>query len=416
MKEEYSREKLFKTFIKDIKKKESAGLPMQNTKTNKNKSLKKVLGIIYRDIYQAYVLNSNKDMRSDLTSLIQNPKNYSSTFFPKEIREYILANSQRQLIYTFAEPKIKIVFTLFSEEELAHLDNYTEQVKIMLLWLSICRMYSAKTCVNQIEIYIYPTPFNKKLPKTNIDILSADQINTAYTYHCPKNGEIVIFRNEEWFKVFLHETFHTYGLDFANVTKNNNAVDQRLRRLFPIDSEYNATEAYAETWARIMNCAINVFLALQNKKDENLFFEYMETSIELEREFSLFQCHKILNFMGVDYSDLYEETEKSRSLRKNLYKEKTNVFAYYVLTSIFMNDIGGFLHWCYTHNSSLLQFNNRSHQSLKEFADYIEEEYKNKTLTTCLIEMKEIYINASKKAQTRINVLLLETTRMSLFG
>ena len=81
-----------------------------------------------------------------------------------------------------------------------------------------------------------------------------------------------------------------------------------------------------------------------------------------------------------------------------------------------MNDFTGFLEWCYTHNSSLLQFNNRSQHSLKEFALYIEKEYKNKELNDCLIKMNELYINTSKKTRTRMNQLLLETTRMTIMG
>lgn len=412
--EEYNREKFSKNFIKDLKKNDLMSLKKET------KVLKKVLVVIYRDLYKAYHLNNSKDMKlkmqTDIKDQIQYPTNYSTSFFPKEIHDYILKNSKKQLIYTFTEPNIRIFFTLFSDEELTYLDDYTKQVQIMLMWLTICRMYSAKLCVNQLDIYIYPTPFNKKLPKNNIDILSTEHINTAYTYHCPKNGEIVIFRNEEWFKVFLHETFHTYGLDFANIPKNNNTVNKNLHTIFPIDSEFNATEAYAETWARIMNCAMSVFLALTNKKEDYLFYEYMEAILELERAFSLFQCNKILAFMGMKYSDLYEKNEKSVILRKNLYKENTNVFAYYILTAIFMNDVGGFLNWCYTHNLSLLQFNNRSQQSLEDFAKYIEKEYKNKKINECLIEMNEMYINATKKTKTQMNDLLLETTRMSLFG
>ena len=423
--EEYSRESFLKHFIKDFRVTNNVN---NNDKTGKN--TKAVYNIIYKDIYQAYAYTNSaeykKGMRSDIIDLLDKegerkkenkPNSYDTTFFPKAVNEYIKKNSKYQLTYTIPENNIRIHFTLFSENELAHLDNYAQQARIMLMWLYICRMYSAKTCVKKLDIYIYPTPLNKKIPQSTMDILSSENVNTAYTYHCPSDGEIVIFRNEEWFKVFLHETFHTYGLDFANVpVKNNNVVNATLRRLFPVESEFNATEAYTETWARIMNCAICVFCALKNKKDLNKFTEYMQSSLELERAFAAFQCNKILKFMGMDYKDLYEATEKSALLRRTMYKEKTNVFAYYILTSILMNDFTGFLEWCYSHNSSLLQFNNRSQHALKEFALYIEKEYKNKELNDCLIKMNELYINTSKKTRTRMNQLLLETTRMTIMG
>jgi hypothetical protein len=81
-----------------------------------------------------------------------------------------------------------------------------------------------------------------------------------------------------------------------------------------------------------------------------------------------------------------------------------------------MNDIDGFLKWCSGHNLSLLQFNNKSQQALKEFGEYIEKEYKNEKMNECLKEMNELYLNSSKSNKNKMNNILLETTRMTLFG
>ena len=417
--EKYSREKFFKTFIRDLNEN-------KEKEEKKDKTMDKVLLHIYRDLHEAhtYIQKHQNKINSDIKKEIKQPSIYNDTFFPEDIRTYININAKYQLTYTFndsfhSSEQIKIHYTLFSEDELTYLDNYMEQTQTMLMWLRICRAYAAKMCAEKIDIYIYPTPFNKSLPRTNVDILSAEQVNTAYTYHCPKNGEIVIFRNEEWFKVFLHETFHTYGLDFANAPKNN-PVHHTLARIFPIMSEFNATEAYAETWARVMNSAIHVFLALKDKSAMEKFKEYLQTSLALERYFAVFQCNKILAFMGMNYTDLYSTKEKNSgaaaALRRNLYREKTSVFAYYILTSIFMENISSFLGWCETHNSSLLQFNNRSHHSLTEFAAYIEQEYKSDSYNSCLQQMKAQYMQLLKKKKTPMNEFVLTTTRMTLLG
>jgi hypothetical protein len=420
---EYNRESFLKTFIKGLKETTSKTNPNPNNNhNNNNDNNNDELKVIYNDIHTAYALmKKTKKLRSDIKKKeeMSKPEMYDSHFLPKEINEYIIKNTKYQLTYYDDINDIKIHFALFSENELEHLDNYIEQAEVIILWLYICRMYSAKTCANKIKIYIYPTPFNKKLPKSNIDILSAEHVNTAYTYDCPKDAEIIIFRNEEWFKVFLHESFHTYGLDFSNIKNNKNTgLYNQLKSIFPIESEFNVTEAYAETWARIMNCAICVFYALikKNKKDEKKFIEYMHSSLELESSFSIFQCNKILKFMGMEYKDLYEKKEESSILKRQLYKEKTNVFAYYIITSILMNDIDGFLKWCSGHNLSLLQFNNKSQQALKEFGEYIEKEYKNEKMNECLKEMNELYLNSSKSNKNKMNNILLETTRMTLFG
>ena len=81
-----------------------------------------------------------------------------------------------------------------------------------------------------------------------------------------------------------------------------------------------------------------------------------------------------------------------------------------------MNDVSGFLKWCSEHNTSLLQFNNKSQQALKEFGEYIEKEYKTEKMNECLKEMNELYLHTTKSNKNKMNNILLKTTRMTLFG
>mgnify|MGYP003324525834 CR=1 FL=1 len=56
----------------------------------------------------------------------------------------------------------------------------------------------------------------------------------------------------------------------------------------------------------------------------------------MEKTFSLIQTIKILNKMNIiDYEILYKKDRISR-ISRNLYKEKTNVFCYYILKMIFL--------------------------------------------------------------------------------
>ena len=72
------------------------------------------------------------------------------------------------------------------------------------------------------------------LPSTNIEILNSSHVNTAFTRTCPKKSEIVVFRKEEWFKVFIHESFHNFGLDFSDM--NNAECTSRILDIFPVNS------------------------------------------------------------------------------------------------------------------------------------------------------------------------------------
>jgi hypothetical protein len=73
------------------------------------------------------------------------------------------------------------------------------------------------------------------------------------------NG-IYIFRKEEWFKVFIHETFHSLGLDFARMPEES--ANQALFSIFPVRCDYRFYEAYTETWATILHSLI---LAMESR-------------------------------------------------------------------------------------------------------------------------------------------------------
>jgi hypothetical protein len=221
---------------------------------------------------------------------------------------------------------------------------------------------------------------------------------------------MVIFRSEEWKKVFIHETFHSYGLDFSS--HDSRVVTDTVRKIFPIDSEYNIEEAYAETWARIINSAFCSYNSLTDNKDSKTFLLYMDFSLRMERLFSLYQCNKILQFMGLTYEDLHSSEEKSAYLRKNFYRENTNVFAYYVLTAVFMNDYLGFLQWCEDNNTAFMQFNG-TRKNMESFSKFIEDDYDSETFKTGLKCVANVGQQKRGKRSAKPSTLL-QTTRMSV--
>ena len=81
-------------------------------------------------------------------------------------------------------------------------------------------------------IYLYMTPFEKFLPECSITVIGPDNVNSGISYVCPEDGEIVIYRREEWFKVFIHETFHALGLDFASMKQDQ--LNKNIRYLFQL--------------------------------------------------------------------------------------------------------------------------------------------------------------------------------------
>jgi len=175
-------------------------------------------------------------------------------------------------------------------------------------------------------------------------VLDTVHVNTAFTYTCPESRtatrptEIVLFRREEWFKVFLHETFHYYNLDFSSMDReflkkqNKSAAD-----FFNLSCQPDLYECYCETWARILNL---IFLRLK-RNETQLFFQH---ALQQEAEFACYQACRVLSFKGITYSDMIQHMRYVR----DVYREKTNVFAYYVLTAMMLTNINAFMEWCYT--------------------------------------------------------------------
>ena len=280
----------------------------------------------------------------------------------------------------------------------------------MLVWLYIVNIYSSKKCVKKLNIFIYHTTLLKILPESNVSILDEHNVNTAFTTTCPSNSEIVVFRKEEWFKAFIHETFHNFGLDFSDI--NMIKVNEKIVSIFQVNSNVNLFESYTEFWARIINVIFCSFTNMEDKNNINEFLINSEFFINYERIFSFFQMVKILNFMGLTYNNLYK---KNDLYKKTLYKENSNVLSYYIITLIMINNYQDFLLWCNENNTELLQFK-KTAKNLEKYCKFIETNYKSKSMingvecTTKLLNVVRLHSKKNKELNYLINNL-----RMTLF-
>ena len=81
--------------------------------------------------------------------------------------------------------------------------------------------------------------------------------------------------------------------------------------------------------------------------------------------------------MGLEYYNLYDNSSQSVSAREYLYREKTDVFAYYILKCILIHSYPQFLIWCNENNTKtkdgrLLKFR-ESPDNLRSFYELITE-------------------------------------------
>lgn len=396
--------------------------------TTKTDNILKILfkqitsGVSYINEFKSKNPYTSKIERITNYRQIPKPKTFSPDSIPSEIRRHIDKFTLNLLTYSIQIFNRKISIIFLTEDE--PIDNinvvYNKYVDYMLVWLYIVNIYSSITCSVTLNIYIYHTSVVKILPISNTLVLGKTHINTAFTRTCQRDSEIVIFRKEEWFKTFIHETFHNFGLDFSDMDMK--IYNTKILQIFKVKSEVKLFEAYTEFWARMINCLFCSYLNMKNKKNVNEFLSNAMIFINFERIFSFFQMVKVLNFMDMTYPNLYDNNPDSTKIRNTMYKEDTNVLSYYIITLILFNNYQSFLSWCYTNNSTdkhnnnntLLQFN-KTPINLDKFCKFIETKYKSKHILDS-IRCTEILLTDIKRRSVKKKSLgyLLRNLRMTM--
>ena len=69
-------------------------------------------------------------------------------------------------------------------------------------------------------------------------------------------------------------------------------------------------------------------------------------NIKKEAFHSLYQLLKILKFQDLNYKLITEKKEEHIRICNHLYREKSSVFSYYIITGLLINNFGDFLLWC----------------------------------------------------------------------
>lgn len=359
---------------------------------------------LYKDIAKgAKVVSKLRRAGQLVGNLVPVPKGLDTrlkggSYFPSAIKEHIVAHTKHLLIYkaTIDGREISIEFGI-TEDQLGDLDRYEEYADFMVQWLYVCGIYSKDKCARTLDVRMFLTGYEKLLPDKANTVLGPANVNTGYSYFCAPIGEIVLYRSEEWKKVFIHETFHAYGLDFGC---SNTGMVERIKAIFPVKSEFNISEAYTETWARICNSAMCAYSCVSGKPTEDKFMQAVQFNIGVERMYAAIQCAKVLKHMGLDYGSLIDTTtQTSALLRTNLYRENSNVLAYYVITASLLSSYPQFITWCRRHNTVLLRFRS-TEKNFKSFTDLIEESARSKEFLALLESMKSVNMSHMKNSLT----------------
>jgi len=309
-------------------------------------------------------------------------------FLPEHIKTNIENKITHILRYStqIGSHKVLLEFGILDEDELTDIDKYEDYTEWIFTWLHFCFTHTGNSCVETLNIKIYLSSINKVLPGNKTKVLGPSEINTGYTYHCKENNEIVIFRSEEWMKVLLHETMHCFGFDMSS---HDMLIKNTLKKYFPIKSEFLLSESYAEFWARTLNIVFYNYFLHKKRINSKRILEDIKYGLEIEKYYSIYQSSKILDYMSLGYDDIVCNSEKNICLRQNLYRERTNVFSYYILTSILFFDYESVLIFFKKSNKHLLKFHS-NRENIVYFLKMIIKRSRNKKYRTQIYKSRNM--------------------------
>ena len=378
----------------------------------------------------------------------------ASIYIDPNIITYISNNINNCKIITYENTihnkKFIFNFVIYDKININNLDNI---VKNMLVFLQILIKISKninnetnKCSKDGLSITFFLTPFLKKMNITeyknndknndknydkNKEILGVNNVNSGFAYVCLTSGLIFIYRKQEFFKVFVHEALHAYGIDtalHADFSKNNKY--NKFIKLFAFANKdhinIGINEALTEFWTALLFLCVNSY---QYSKNLTNFIYNFERLYKLELVHALYQINKILRANDLTYSS-FINASTSNSITNSSYRETTHIFSYFIVKTLMLINHEHML------NSHLFDLNSISNMNKIDFNSFINIKFKHneiavnklfsnlyeytldplfiKTMNTIELEYIKHYNNYAKNKTYKLNKKQKHQTRKFL--
>lgn len=280
-----------------------------------------------------------------------NQKSTAFNYIPLQIRQNITSSLQKTILtFSFtvstegkSKDRIEKTYTIHLWAPiLPNKHKIVKYIEKIFVWLHTIHPYTKPNCSTDVNIFLFLTDFLKKLPEKKTELISEIHANTAFTTGCYSNKtDIFIFREEEWFKVLMHESFHNQGLDFLEMPQK--PINTAIKKMFAVSliDDVRLYESYCETWANFMCFMFSVYYKTKPETTRRERISLLKDVVEKEIVFALYQCAKVLRFQDLHYSDFIKG---SYTIQK--YNEKTQTFSYYIVKCILLYNINSFLEFC----------------------------------------------------------------------
>jgi hypothetical protein len=236
--------------------------------------------------YKQRIITMTNIQEKKITSVDRIPRASQSlyTFIHPEIRSHIEEHSStvHTISMMIGQRKYNLHIILESiENSRARTKKVQTIVQYTFYWLHVLQKYAEmqntgsyrgpQPCSTEVGIYFYMTSMKKSLPEHCNTPIGIHHVNTAVTTGCQASTNIHVFREEEWFKVLIHESFHNSGLDFIDMDPTTlKQMTDVIRILFPVSvPDLRIYETYAEMWAEILNNMFIVYDIFYSKNSKN---------------------------------------------------------------------------------------------------------------------------------------------------
>ncbi len=235
-----------------------------------------------------------------------------SEFTPIDIFEYVSKNVLNKLTLKIKMNNLTVNLKLVSKKKLKNKEINNIIKRICLMYLIKYKNTQEHSNVNLTIIF---TGAKKTLPK-EYNVLGPREINSGLASF--GDDKILIYRQEEYSKLMIHELIHLFRIDFSTVNLDY------LPKLLDINESTNTipNESITEILAVIINCiivSVEIYKAKNTKIAVNL--------LNYEIAYNLFQCSKILCHFG--YDSAYDFFKPNNGTSK--FEQTTSVISYFFI-------------------------------------------------------------------------------------
>jgi len=161
----------------------------------------------------------------------------------------------------------------------------------------------------------------KKQKCSDVCVLGPKNVNSGVTFTSQTNVDVVVFREEEVFKVLMHELIHGLALDYGS--EDMSYIAQReaeMMRRWRVQHPLRLNESFTDTWACLLNiCVFSRMYSILERKQNDI--DIVRSTYAVEKKYICRKAGDVMHYMSLFYKT------------HGHYQENSHVISYYIVKS-----------------------------------------------------------------------------------